>query len=159
MRPNLSRAHSSRYRHRSSKSERVDLQLQRGVIPTLQSRTISISCNAVRKMGRRLSSPQARQSRTRADARSRVSLPRKGRRVGLHIEGFSHFVTSMTAPIAGAEQGGTMKGVQKSPDAPPQPGTQHDFAQSTIDRAVERLYRTIGPEMLHHRRIHHPRQD
>src|SRR5215472_7282752 len=68
---------------------------------------------------------------------SRVSLPRKGRRVGLHIvlfeacsaftrvaactlalspnrdtliEGFSHFVTSMTAPIAsgGSESpGGT----------------------------------------------------
>src|SRR5215469_3886050 len=41
-----------------------------------------------------------------------------------------------------------MKGVGQLPDAPPQPGTQPDFAQSTIDRAVERLYRTIGPEML-----------
>ena len=41
-----------------------------------------------------------------------------------------------------------MKGVQQLPDPPRQPGTQPDFAQSTIDRAVERLYRTIGPEML-----------
>jgi len=42
-----------------------------------------------------------------------------------------------------------MKGVEGSPDAPPQqPGAPRDFVQSTIDRAVERLYRTIGPEVL-----------
>ena len=41
-----------------------------------------------------------------------------------------------------------MKGVERLPDAPPQPGAQPDLAQSTIDRAVERLYRPIGPEML-----------
>jgi hypothetical protein len=41
-----------------------------------------------------------------------------------------------------------MKGVQELPDAPPQPGAQPDFSQSTIDRAVERLYRTVGPKML-----------
>src|SRR5690242_9613733 len=84
---------------------------------------------------------------------SRVSLPRKGRRVGLHIdifeacsaftrvaactlalspirdtliEGFSHFVTSMTAPIASgwSESPGGACTHWKAPPchgAPPQP--------------------------------------
>ena len=41
-----------------------------------------------------------------------------------------------------------MKGVERSPDSPPQPDARADFAQSTIDRAVERLYRTVGPKLL-----------
>ena len=75
-------------------------------------------------LGRRLS---GRERTIEPHSPSRVSLPRKGRRVGLHIvlfeacsaftrvaactlalsplrdtlpEGFSHFVTSMTAPVA-----------------------------------------------------------
>src|SRR5215831_6407616 len=84
---------------------------------------------------------------------SRISLPRKGRRVGLHIvvfevclaftrvaacplalspirdtliEGFSHFVTSMTAPIAsgGSESPGGICTHWKAPPchgAPPKP--------------------------------------
>jgi hypothetical protein len=42
-----------------------------------------------------------------------------------------------------------MKGVERLPDPPAKPDAQPDFAQSTIDRAVEeRLCGTIGPEML-----------
>src|SRR5271166_2165852 len=73
------------------------------------------------------STPVQRMGTVFAHAPSRISLPRKGHRVGLHIvffeacpafthvaactlalspirdtlsEGFSHFVTSMTAPVA-----------------------------------------------------------
>jgi hypothetical protein len=41
-----------------------------------------------------------------------------------------------------------MKDEQGLPDGHPQPGAQPDFAHTTIDRAVERLYRTVGPKML-----------
>jgi hypothetical protein len=41
-----------------------------------------------------------------------------------------------------------MKSLQELADLPPQPGVQAEAAQRTIDRAVERLYQTVGPKML-----------
>src|SRR5689334_19190226 len=95
---------------------------------------------------------------------SRVSLPRKGRRVGLHIdifeacsaftrvaactlalspirdtliEGFSHFVTSMTAPIASGwseSPGGTCTHWKAPPchGAPPSPPFREQIGRRAI---------------------------
>ena len=41
-----------------------------------------------------------------------------------------------------------MKSVERLPEVLSQPDAEPDFARSTMDRAVERLYRTVGPKML-----------
>ena len=41
-----------------------------------------------------------------------------------------------------------MKSAERLPEVPPQPDGQPDFARSTMDRAVESLYRMVGPEVL-----------
>ena len=41
-----------------------------------------------------------------------------------------------------------MKSVERLPEVPQRPDAKPDFTRSTMDRAVERLYQTVGREML-----------
>jgi hypothetical protein len=41
-----------------------------------------------------------------------------------------------------------MKNDERLSGEPARPGAQPEFGQSTIDRAVEHVYRTVSPEIL-----------